>query len=76
MNVDKSKGYCIVCKKFYTDEHEAFGACPLGHPLLHVHQCQTCDTILYFQCGDDYCGPDYDAGVICDKCAKEIAEDD
>lgn len=65
------KGFCLKCKKFYEDEHEAFGDCPEGHRLLHETKCQFCEVRMYFQCDDDYCGPD--GGIICSGCAKKLA---
>jgi len=67
------KAFCLKCKKFYPEKGMAFQKCPKGHKLLHRTYCQYCDTSLYFQCDDDYCGPDWDQGIICHNCAKKMS---
>ncbi len=75
MEWEMRMGFCPTCKKFYEDEHKAFGACPVDeeHPLLHETKCQFCETKMYFQTTDDYCGPESEHGIICGVCAERMA---
>lgn len=70
MSSEQDKGYCLEEGVFYPDDGRAFQECPNGHLLAHPQICPSCNKIYaYFQCDDDYVGPD-DAVEICLKCVK------